>query len=315
MPEGVEVALTALYLNSKFKNAKITKFRVLSGRYSRTAIPGRGYLKLPATIKEINSKGKFMYMILKHKNTPIYIMNTFGLTGEWGLTKQKHSRIKMTISKGDRTYKLYYSDPRNFGTIKIEKNKSVLLDKLRSLGMDLLKDKYTSADIYNNIRRYIHKKSGAMSKPRADRQIVKVLMDQSVKSGIGSGIGSYLAIEILYHAKISPHKKMKRIYQDRRLATRLAKSIKYIIKLSYMTADVGYLEHLSDDMDAWVRKLRKRIKKNKKHRYHFHSDVDLGSDTFEFEVYRQTEDPKGNPVKAGKIVPGRTTYWVPKIQK
>ncbi len=315
-PESIEVTITSQYLNTKFKNSEITKINILGGRYKRKEIPGLSILKsnLPLTIKKINNKGKFMYMILKNKTT-VYVMNTFGLTGEWGETLKKHSRVMLTINKDGKTHKVYFSDPRNFGTIKIVDQREILTNKLDSLGMDLLKTPFIKTDFYNFIHRYIQKKDGSISKPRARREVVKVLMDQSVKSGLGSGIGSYLAIEILYNAKISPHMRMLTIYKNKKLANRLAKSIKYICKLSYMTADVGYMEHMDVGMITWIKKLRKKIKKNPKHKYHYHPDVDIKNKVFEFKVYRQQEDPKGNPVKADKIIPGRTTYWVPKVQK
>ena len=39
-------------------------------------------------------------------------------------------------------------------------------------------------------------------------------MNQTNKNGIGSGIGNYLAPEILYRAKISPHTKIINIYNN-----------------------------------------------------------------------------------------------------
>ncbi len=83
-----------------------------------------------------------------------------------------------------------------------------------------------------------------------------------------------------------------------------------------MTADVGYLAHLSDELDDWIKNLRNKIKKSKDHKYHYHPDIKLGKAKFKFNIYRQNKDPKGNKVKAEKdIIKGRTTYWVPKIQK
>lgn len=317
MPEGVECHLTALFLSARFHNKIITKITVLSGRYTKKPIEGIKMFKknLPLTINKINSKGKFLRFELSNKDADIYLMNTFGLTGSWSLTKKKHSRISFTIKKNNKTYKLYYTDPRNFGTIKITSDKNILDEKLESLGPDFLKTTFTKTDFFNRIKKYIHKRNGSISSPRANREIVKVLMDQKANSGLGSGIGAYLAVEILYHAKISPRKKMKYIYRNKKLAYQLAKSIKYIIKLSYMTADVGYMEHLDNNMDKWVKKLRKRISKNKDHKYHYHPDVNLKNNVFTFKVYRQKADPLGNKVTPDKIIAGRTTYWVKAVQK
>ena len=140
-------------------------------------------------------------------------------------------------------------------------------------------------------------------------------MDQKLGSGLGSGVGNYLAVEILYHAKISPRMRMKYIYRNKKLAYKLSQSIKYITKLSYMTGDVGYLEHLPKGMTKWLKKLRNEIKKNPNHKYNYHKDTDISNDIFSFKVYRQKKDPLGNTVTADKIIPGRTTYWVKAVQR
>ena len=150
----------------------------------------------------------------------MYILHTYGLTGKWGLAEEKNSRISFTIKDNNSTYKLYFTDPRNFGTIKITSDKTILDEKLNSLGLDFLETSFTETDFFNRIKKYIHKKNGSLSRPRAKREVVKVLMDQTDKNGLGSGIGSYLAVEILYHAKISPHKKMKYIYKNKKSVNR-----------------------------------------------------------------------------------------------
>ena len=47
-------------------------------------------------------------------------------------------------------------------------------------------------------------------------------MDQTA---IGSGIGNYLSAEILYRAKISPHKTIAQICRNKKISDRLAKAI------------------------------------------------------------------------------------------
>ncbi|MCJ7637816.1 MAG: hypothetical protein MUO21_10035 [Nitrososphaeraceae archaeon] len=141
-------------------------------------------------------------------------------------------------------------------------------------------------------------------------------MDQTIKNGIGSGLGNYLSVSVLYHAKMSPYTQIGKIYQSQDLAIKLANAIRYIVKLSYLTANIGYLEHLDKGMSSFLNKLRKDISNNPKHIYNFHPKVNIKSgDEFKFEVYGQTEDTYGNPVVADKIIPGRTTYWAPAVQK
>lgn len=320
MPEVVEVCLTSLFLNHKLKNKQITKIDILGGRYSRHSLKGLTYFKpkLPVTINKVRSKGKFMWFeMMDQNNNDFYILNRFGLSGEWGFEKKDHSGVMLEIDddKKKKTYRLYFTDPRNFGTIEITSKKSDLDNELNKLGDDFLQTSFTNNDFYKRIEDNILNSDDTINASRANKEIIKVLMDQTLSTGLGSGLGNYLGVEVLYDAGISPHKKLGDIYKDKKLANKLAESIKYVVKLSYVTAEVGYLSHLDNRLKKWVNKLRTKIKNNKKHKYHFHPDSDLKNDKFEFKVYRQKTDPLGNKVKADKIITGRTTYWVPSIQK
>ena len=241
-----------------------------------------------------------------------YIMNTYGLEGGWSITKlakNDHSNVEFELVGQDN---LYFTDSRNFGTIEITTDKNKIIDKLNSLGPDLLKESFTNKQFYDRIDSIVKNKSGTVNKLRANVSIIKVLMNQ--KSKLGSGLGNYLAVEALYHSKISPHTKIGTIAKNKKLTERLGKSIKYIIKLSFMTAEVGYLSDLDDGFDKFIKKIRKQAK-NKNSKYNYHKNTIIGKNKFDFIVYRQKQDLKGNPVKGDKIIKGRTTYWVPKVQK
>ncbi len=316
MPEVVEVAITAFYLDYKLKGKQITNITVLGGRYKRHPLKGLSEFKnsLPFTIDSVSSKGKFMWFSLSNDKGPSYLLNRFGLEGEWTFQKKTHSNIEFEIKHAtkDKTYHLYFTDSRNFGTVSFTTKVADLDKELDKLQPDLLKDEFTNEQFYERMKRYLHGSKDSIIKSRADQKIVKVLMDQ--QSELGSGIGNYLAVEILYRAKISPHTTIGTIYNDRRTVYRLAESIKYIIKLAFLTADVGYFTHLDPKIDTFVKALRNDIK-NDTGKYHFHTDTDIGTKKFKFLVYRQKKDPKGNDVTPDKIITGRTTYWVPAVQK
>lgn len=323
MPEIVEVCLTALWLNEKLSNKELTKITILGGRYSRHPLNGIIYINkyYPFTINKINSNGKFLWFELTdRKNNQYYILNRFGLEGEWGFKKQEHSGLQFTIidktDKSNKELNLFFTDSRNFGTVEIVNGKKKLDKKLSKMGPDLLKISFTNQEFYERIKNYITRGTGSIIKTRADKKIIKVLMDQTKFGGIGSGLGNYLSVEILYDCKISPHKTIMELYNDRQLVYKLANSIKYIVKLSYLNANIGYLEHLDDVMDSFIKKLRKEINENKNHINNYHPDVILNkNDKFTFKVYRQKKDPVGNLVKTDKIITGRTTYWVPEVQQ
>lgn len=316
MPEVVEVCLTALYLNHKFKNRMLTDIVVHGGRYKRHTLKGLTEFKnnKPFRIVKIDSKGKFMWFELVDLNNRSYfIFNTYGLEGQWGLTKSKHSNIEFKIYHNKKSKSLYFTDSRNFGTLEIINDKKVLNRKLESLAPDFLKSTFTDKEFYERIRSFIFKNNGStINKSKAKKEIIKVLMDQKTKSSIGSGLGNYLAVESLYDAGISPYRSMIELYNNRALCNKLAKSIRYITKLSFMTADIGYLGDLDVKMSVYVTNMRKDIAKDKNHIYNFHPKCKLKSkDKFKFKVYRQKVDPDGNKIVGDKIIDGRTTYWSP----
>jgi formamidopyrimidine-DNA glycosylase len=314
MPEVVEVCYTAIYLNDKLKDSKITNIKILGGRYSRHPMRGLNYFKqnLPMKVKKVDSKGKFLWFELYGKsNNDFYILNRFGLEGGWGFTKQNHSGVEFTIKdKNNKIKKLYFTDMRNFGTIEMTSRRSDLDKELNMLGPDFLKTSFTEKEFYGRIENYILNKKGEIIKSRGDKEIIKVLMDQKSNLALGSGLGNYLAVEALYRAKISPYKKVKNIYEDRKLSNKLSKAIKYVVKLSYRTATIGYFTNLDQN---WIKKFRSNI--DEKNKYNFHPNIKIGNAKFKFNVYRQKTDPKGNKVKGDKIINGRTTYWTPSIQK
>lgn len=320
MPEGVEVCLTAQFLHNQLKNHSITNIFILGGRYSRHPLSGLSDFKkqLPLTIQSINSKGKFLWFQLHNNHNNIhYIMNTFGLEGFWSVIKHKHSNVMFTLNHPtkNKTFALYFNDSRNFGTIIFDSKQHSLNRKLQSLGPDLLKTSFTDNDFFLRIKNYILNKHGSIISSRADRKIVKVLMDQTANTGLGSGIGNYLVQEILYRSKISPHTNILSFFNNPSLAHSLSHHIKYTIKLSYLTSTLGYFNKLDNKHIRWIKRLRKTIKNNPHHRFNFHPDISLHSDTFKFLVYRRKKDPLDNTVTADKILPGRTTYWVPNVQQ
>ena len=320
MPEVVEVCLTALWLNDKIAGKQLTSITIMGGRYARHSLKGLIYVNKskPFKINKIDSKGKFLWFELTgNDNEKYYILNRFGLEGEWGFTQQEHSGLQFTITDNyGKEINLYFTDSRNFGTVEIVNNKKNLDDELRKMGPDLLKIPFTKQDFYKRLGDYVTRKTDNIVKARGDKKIIKVLMNQTASGGIGCGLGNYLSVEILYDCKISPHKTIREIYRDEQLAYKLADSIKYVVKSSYLNADIGYFEHLDKGMISFVDELRKEINENKNYINNYHPDVILDKNTkFSFKVYRQKKDPYGNPIQADKIITGRTTYWSPTIQK
>lgn len=307
MPEGIEVCLTSLYLDEVLKGKILEEINTIGGRYSRHVLKGLDEFKDPHEILNVDSKGKFMYFHLRNiKNgKDAYILNRFGLEGEWGKIKQKHSGVELKIRDGDS---FYFSDSRNFGTLEIVYKKSVLDEELGKLAPDFLKTNLSKEDFCRQVN--------LLSKKKGDKEIIKILMEQNVGKGLGSGLGNYLGVEILYHAKISPHTKLKDIDADQEKCQRLDNSVKYILRLSYMKNKLGYFEHFNKEMTDFIKVLRESFETNPADVRNYHKDIKIKkNDVFRFNVYRQNEDPHGNEVIGDKIISGRTTYWVPSVQK
>ena len=305
MPEGPEILLTVQYLHTKLKNKYVTGMKILSGRYTHQTLVGQKLIKNKLKIIRVDSKGKFMWMELQDSNNKsIYVLNTFGMTGKWILTDESNNRILFTI---DDNISLYFNDVRNFGTMKITRDKSELDKKLNKLGIDLIKSNMTLNKMIKHVTEFIEKKK--QSKRKTNNNIVKVLMTQDNKS-LGSGIGNYLCAEILYHSKISPYRDITSLSQGE--INNLSKSIREILKRAYVNNQTPYLKHLIE----FIKLHQKNIKKGK-YRDYF-SDVKLNKKNglnFNFKVYNQKEDPLGNKVVKSKIYNSRTTWWVKEIQK
>jgi formamidopyrimidine-DNA glycosylase len=284
MPEVCEVALTTEILHKKIKGGKIVDVKIY-GKYKKNIKYPDGFKEfvngLPWRIKKVSSTGKFIWFVLEHTDgngDRIYIWNTLGLTGMWSFYEPDYPRFVFELVNG---IKFWYSDKLSYGTIKFSSDKKALLKKIAGLLPDFLKTE--DFDIFD-IKKY------------GDKKIVEILMDQKK---IGSGLGNYLTAEILYRAKISPHRKCNKLSDEDIL--NLTYWIKYMVKLCYTNNDIGYMVNLEKESKKIPRK-------------NYHPEIKLKEKEFEFQVYEQPTDPHGNPVKKDKIIKGRTTYWVPNVQ-
>jgi formamidopyrimidine-DNA glycosylase len=195
-------------------------------------------------------------------------------------------------------------------------SRNKLLEKLEKLGPDFLKEDFTNEDFYMRIKKYLTTKTGKLNLSRMKKKIVQVLMEQQLCKGFGSGLGNYLIVEILYNARISPHKTIYEIFCNRLILDSLSKAIKYIVKLSFETNISGYIGHLDKDIKKFIYNLRKDIKLHDNHENNYHKKVQIKKNKFSFKVYRKKKDPHGNIVKVEKnLIKNRTTYWSPTVQK
>jgi len=121
-----------------------------------------------------------------------------------------------------------------------------------------------------------------------DRTMAETLMDQSVFSGIGN----YLKAEILWCARISPHRKTSEL-SDTEIEA-LHRIIPSVMMESYGAGQGSSL--------TTFRRLREDFE------FVYPEERMLA-------VYRQLTDPLGNEIKSEDTKDKRKTWWVPKVQK
>jgi formamidopyrimidine-DNA glycosylase len=236
-----------------------------------------------------------MWFELDTKNGTVWLVNRFGLEGEWGFDKYKHSDISMNV--GSRT--LYFTDQMHYGTLEVL-DKTEFDHQVNRLGPDFLKQEFTDQEFYDRISKLLY------NKPiRKNWKIIKVLMTQTAVDGLGSGLGNYLSVEALFRARISPHATMQHLLNNRGQANKLAEAIRYTVKWAFSNSNIGYLDHLPEEMATFIKKIR--------HKNLFLKHTDVGDKQFVFNVYRQKKY-KQYDVKAEKIIAGRSCYWVPQLQ-
>ena len=115
-----------------------------------------------------------------------YLFNTFGMSGQWSNQKGKHPCLSFIFENDER---IYFNDPRHFGTIKFTNDLQDLSKKLNSLGWDPLQ-----MSLDKNLPWIKWKLS------KSNKSIAETLMDQS----IFAGVGNYVRAEALYSAKLRP---------------------------------------------------------------------------------------------------------------
>lgn len=193
MPELPEVARTAISLNRKIQGSNLTEMSIHSGRYFRHGSP-KGFEELqsnlPVKIEKVEFFGKLIVFTFIDKTGKFWFMwNTLGMSGGWRSEHTKHGHIELKTTNGS----VFFTDIRNFGTIRITDSLEETRKKIKSVGPNHLNDQI-SDDLF---RERLMK--------RSDSTLAEVLMDQSL---IG-GIGNYIKAEVLYRAKLSPNRRVK----------------------------------------------------------------------------------------------------------
>jgi len=212
MPEGPEVRKNAESLAHRASGREVLQVDILSGRYIKKVPSGLSAFSnvLPKRVIGVGAHGKFLYWLLDDE---LSIWSTLGMTGHWSMHASDHSRVKVTLSDGE----VYFNDQRNFGTIKFIRGKFQLIEKLKSLGPDMLAEDVADDVFIKKLRKY------------NKWTIAKTLMDQRAIAGVGN----YVKADSLWLARISPHRKIDDM-SDIELST-LNNAIKQVMRESYQS--------------------------------------------------------------------------------
>lgn len=286
MPEGPECTIVARQLHSVINGKTISNIEILTGRYLKKEPDGfTEYLdyavnEKPQKVLGVNNKGKFIYWITSSG----VIFSTLGMTGTYKTEDNKYARVRWDFEDG---FSVYYSDMRNFGTLKFfsgDKCQTYLNKKLSEIGPDMLNepcDEETWLKICNK---------------RKTQSLVKFLMEQKNVSGVGNIYKS----ESLFLSALAPHRRVGECTEEELI--RLYKSVRKVLKnsLELGGATIRNYADLYNNQGDYVA---------------FPSKADdMMKARIGVMVYSQKEDPYGNPVEKVVLDDGRTTHWSPKIQ-
>jgi formamidopyrimidine-DNA glycosylase len=199
-----------------------------------------------SVVTDIHVRGKVVFIQLQSQ---IYLEFSHGMTGYWTDIYIKHSRIEITYNGGS----IYFNDSRNFGNFHLLTHEQYQY-RISRLGPSILTDNISC--------------KGLRKKSRSE--LCKVLMDQSVISGIGN----YLRAEIMWYLFI-----FKDYFG--------LESFHYNIK-------IGDLSDSQLETILYVATQITRYYSNLSYRLFFTpKDFDPYRTTF---VYSQKEDPFGNKI-------------------
>jgi DNA-formamidopyrimidine glycosylase len=229
MPELPEVARTALSLNSAIQGKKLQEVIVHSGRYVKHGNPvGLDQFRedLPANVDKVEFCGKLIVFEFTGKTgKKWWVWNTLGMSGGWRYQHSKHGHVEFKTSDGS----VFFTDARNFGTMKFVDSEEETKRKKDSIGPNHLADEISDDLFKSRLMKYKNK------------TLPEVLMNQ----GLIGGIGNYIKAEILYRAKLSPNRIVDSLsLQD---FTNLNKATKEVVQSSFANRGASIKTYKSMD--------------------------------------------------------------------
>lgn len=282
MPEGPELARSRDHLKKLIQGRRFRGVEILGGRYADKHPEGMQDLltalkTTEATVDSVNVKGKFMWWALTLKDgTDWYVWCTYGMSGQW-----------TTHSPDDKHFHVRVWTDKHDGSAL----QALHFRDPRHFGtLKFVNDKKKMQRKLNSLGPDMLAappstiEFGVRLNRRKNKTIAEALMDQSVVSGVGN----YIKAESLYLAEISPHRVVDTLTGPER--EQLRQQIINVMGASYNTGGATISTYRNPDGTKGGMQRR-------------------------FAVYNHSTDPMGNPVIREETKDGRTTHWVPLIQK
>jgi len=283
MPEGPEVAYITHEMHKAIHGKRLQAMRIVKGRYSTHGPPA--YYKefnadLPLTCESVKNKGKVIFITFSGGWTVIVKL---GLTGWLYTTDIPHW-------KPDYKNVLFYFS-NNHTIDSSPGSHTMTFTDVRSYGtLTFTKDPTVIEKEHSKLGLYIMDKNTTWplfwkivqiltAKKTAHTETIENLITDQKK--LVCGIGNYLKAEVFYMAKIAPMRKVA-------------------------TLNEKEWHTLFQAMKIKTTQMIRALYREKTHPGTYFNSM---------KIYQQDKDPHGNEVKKYKTSSGRTTHWVPAIQK
>lgn len=281
MPEGPEVKSIADELNHLIRDYPdlISLDYDQGSRYDRKPLLHREEFNalLPRKIICLRTKGKKLIFDLGG----IYLISSLGMEGRWTKNPGRHSNLWLSFGSVFKSNRLL---------VKVMEER-LYFDDSRHFGEMIicLSDSELQSHLINVgpdlLAEEISREKWLeifRGKSLQNKEITAMLLEQKLVSGIGN----YLRAEILYRSKINPGRLIGDLSDEE--LERLRIIAHQIIKYSYLSKGCTI-------RSFW--------------------NLSGQAGKFQCQVYNHKKDPQGNSVVQTKFKDGRTTWWVPSVQK
>ena len=275
MPEGPEVRVTTDSLRKRMVDRLLCGATAASGRYV-THGPPKGWDVLHKRLPmSITQVGCKGKFIYILLEDGSSVWNTLGMTGRWALRRSEHTRVTFILRDDE--------DDENGTLLHFEDARN--FGTLRFVTTHDRLDKRLALlgpdPLEENVNKYVFKKLLKETR-NVKRTLAEVLMDQRVLSGVGN----YIKSESLYQALLSPFRTCGSLDDDD--AYRLHKAVMDVMQTSYKAQGMTFKDF---------------------------RNVDGEKGMFRCVVYGRKHDIMKNEVVSVETPDGRTTWWVPSVQK